>query len=116
MLKQSSRGTCRNALSCGGINTTFGFCEEASTLSKSKKADPVKAMLVKHLIGRLRGKRRDLELAVGRWRGYVMYKRIAERAFNKVLEVNHRHSEKRFEGGCFILERVLAKGEERVRF
>ncbi len=34
---------------------------------------------------------------------------IAESAFNKLLELNHRHSQRRFATACYLLERSVGK-------
>lgn len=38
---------------------------------------------------------------------------MAQSAFNKILELNHRHSEKRFTTGVFLLQKAVGKGARR---
>ena len=40
-------------------------------------------------------------------------RKIAETAFNKLLELNHRHSQRRFNTACFLLERTIGKAVKR---
>lgn len=35
--------------------------------------------------------------------------KIAEKAFNKILELNHRHSNQRFTAACFLLTKSVGK-------
>ena len=35
--------------------------------------------------------------------------KIAEKAFNKILELNHKHSRQRFESACFLMTRSVGK-------
>jgi hypothetical protein len=35
--------------------------------------------------------------------------KIAETAFNKILELNHRHSNQRFSSACFLLTKSIGR-------
>ena len=39
----------------------------------------------------------------------INFIQIAESAFNKLLELNHRHSQRRFTTACYLLERSVGK-------
>ena len=47
--------------------------------------------------------------ALTRWRQSQSVSKIAEKAFNKILELNHRHSSQRFESACFLLTKSVGK-------
>ena len=42
-----------------------------------------------------------------RWKLNQHVSKIAQTAFNKILELNHRHSKRRFEVACYLLERGI---------
>mmetsp|Transcript_29120 Transcript_29120/g.28170 ORF Transcript_29120/g.28170 Transcript_29120/m.28170 type:complete len:111 (+) Transcript_29120:2576-2908(+) len=44
---------------------------------------------------------------LSRWRNNVYLTKIAESAFSKVLELNHKHSFARFKAGSFLLKSVV---------
>ena len=48
-------------------------------------------------------------MAVNKWRFSQSVGKIAEKAFNKILELNHRHSNQRFEAACFLLTKSVGK-------
>ena len=47
--------------------------------------------------------------AFNKWRFSQSVGKIAEKAFNKILELNHRHSNQRFESACFLLTKSVGK-------
>eukprot|EP00347_Sterkiella_histriomuscorum_P006294 403353320 len=47
------------------------------------------------------------------WSSYTQNAVIAERAFNQILEINHRHSKVRFESSINIIERLFKREELR---
>jgi ribosome-associated toxin RatA of RatAB toxin-antitoxin module len=42
-----------------------------------------------------------------KWQYNVSIRKIAEKAFNRVVEINHRHSKARFRTGVYLLKSVL---------
>ena len=54
---------------------------------------------------------RELELkrAFSEWKSFQKSTVIAESAFNKLLEINHKHSKARFETAVHIMSRVAKK-------
>ena len=54
-------------------------------------------------------KRTQQKEAFNKWRFSQSVSRIAEKAFNKILELNHRHSNQRFESACFLLTKSVGK-------
>ncbi len=55
-----------------------------------------------------------MEKAFKEWRSKSMCNRIAESAFNKVLEINHEHSFARFNTASYILEKVVRLEERKT--
>ena len=43
------------------------------------------------------------------WRNGQTVAKIAEKAFNKILELNHKHSSQRFESACFLMTKSIGK-------
>jgi len=41
------------------------------------------------------------------WKSKVTSLKIAETAFNQILEHNHKHSDARFDTACFLIERMF---------
>jgi len=60
------------------------------------------ALLLISLQGTLQRKQK-LQQALGKWRAFEHSSSIAEGAFNKILEINHKHSKVRFETAAKIL-------------
>ena len=54
-------------------------------------------------------KRTMAKEAFNKWRFSQSVGKIAEKAFNKILELNHRHSNQRFESACFLLTKSVGK-------
>eukprot|EP00354_Favella_ehrenbergii_P001330 CAMPEP_0170451388 /NCGR_PEP_ID=MMETSP0123-20130129/649_1 /TAXON_ID=182087 /ORGANISM="Favella ehrenbergii, Strain Fehren 1" /LENGTH=76 /DNA_ID=CAMNT_0010713069 /DNA_START=967 /DNA_END=1197 /DNA_ORIENTATION=- len=54
-------------------------------------------------------RRGDLQGALQRWRNNQSVSKIAEKAFNKILELNHKHSRQRFESACFLMTKSVGK-------
>ena len=54
-------------------------------------------------------KRWQRQDAFNKWRYGQSVRKIAEKAFNKILELNHRHSNQRFDSACFLLTKSLGK-------
>lgn len=45
--------------------------------------------------------------ALALWKSKIVCSKIAESAFNQILELNHKHSDMRFDTACFMLEKVF---------
>lgn len=54
-------------------------------------------------------KRTMIKESFNKWRYSQSVGKIAEKAFNKILELNHRHSSQRFESACFLLTKSAGK-------
>jgi len=48
-----------------------------------------------------------LKQAFLKWQYNVSIRKIAETAFNRVLEINHRHSRARFKTAVYLLKTIL---------
>ena len=53
----------------------------------------------------------ELRCALSEWRGYCLQTQVAERAFNQILEINHKHSCVRYATGINMLERIVRKDD-----
>ena len=47
--------------------------------------------------------------AFGRWKYHSSVNKVAESAFNKILELNYKHADKRFDGAAFLLRKSFLK-------
>jgi hypothetical protein len=54
-------------------------------------------------------KKKTVREAFWNWKFEVLSHKIAESAFNKVLELNHKHSKSRFESAFYLLSKVQEK-------
>lgn len=54
-------------------------------------------------------RRTQAQEAFNKWRFSHSVGKIAEKAFNKILELNHRHSSQRFDSACFLLTKSVGK-------
>jgi len=54
-------------------------------------------------------KRKNMKEMFNRWRFNQSVGKIAETAFNKILELNHRHSNQRFSSACFLLTKSIGR-------
>ena len=61
-------------------------------------------------------RRTKLKSALKTWKYNQSVQKIAEKAFNKILELNHRHSQQRFGAACFLLEKSIGKTIKRDAF
>lgn len=66
------------------------------------------ALILLNNIERIK-KREDLTRALMTWRNGQTVAKIAEKAFNKILELNHKHSSQRFESACFLMTKSIGK-------
>jgi len=66
------------------------------------------ALIILNSVERIK-RRNDLRNSLLTWRNSSTVSKIAEKAFNKILELNHRHSRQRFESACFLMTKSLGK-------
>lgn len=64
------------------------------------------SLMVICLFNSLYTKRRLIH-AFSEWRSYILHSQVAETAFNKILEINHKHSAVRFHSATRILSRLF---------
>ena len=55
----------------------------------------------------------ELKQAFNEWKSFQSATVIAESAFNKLLEINHKHSKARYETAVHIMNRVAKKSYAR---
>jgi len=51
----------------------------------------------------------QLKQALSDWRSFLLSSQIAEGAFNKILELNHRHCKARFSTAVRLLEKIARR-------
>jgi len=66
------------------------------------------ALIIMSQVERIQ-KRNQARWAFEKWRHRQSVGKIAEKAFNKILELNHRHSKQRFAAACFLLTKSVGK-------
>lgn len=52
-------------------------------------------------------KKNQMKQAYSEWKSFVTHTQVAETAFNKILEINHKHSTVRYMSAARILTRVF---------
>jgi len=62
-------------------------------------------VLLRHMLKQQSNKK--LKESFTKWKFQLKVSKVAESAFNKILELNHRHSEKRFHSACYLLEKSI---------
>lgn len=72
------------------------------------------AALIMSGIMKRAGERKSMQHFFGVWKADCEVNRIMENAFNKVLEMNHRHVKARISSGSNLLASVLIENNRRI--
>ena len=85
-------------------------------VEKAAKRKLVSASLIMIALQAKLNKKHLLKQAMNEWKAFLNANQIAEGAFNKLLEINHRHSFARFSGASNLLELLLKRHHARTLF